>query len=83
MNNVMLLGKYINVTKVNDQVSFINISISDKIIPVTVNDNISNTIEKYCYPNDTIGIKGTVDIKEKEIIIVAEKISFLQTKRVD
>ena len=83
MNNVMLLGKYISVTKINDQVSCINISVSDKIIPVTINNNISKTIEKYCCPNDTIGIRGTIDINENEIIIVAEKISFLQTKRAD
>ena len=84
MNNVMLLRKYISVTKVNDHTSHINISISDKIIPVMINNNISKTIEKYCYPNDTIGIKGIIYIKENNIIIiVAEKISFLQNKRAD
>ena len=83
MNNVMLLGKFISVTKSNNQTSYINISISDKTIPVMINNNISKTIKKYCYPNDTIGIKGIIDIKENTIIIVAEKISFLQAKRAD
>ena len=71
MNNVMLLGKFISVTKSNNQTSYINISISDKTIPVTLEEE-GQSIDigddyTYTYDNGTLTLDKYVGTTNTDI----------------
>lgn len=81
MNNVLSLVKLINSTQTNDKLSYINVVVVDRIIPILINNKLPDTINKFYSPNDTIGRKGIVCVDDNKVIIFAERILFLQSKR--
>lgn len=55
----------------------------DISIPVIIGNDVADKILEYCKYDDVIGIKGKIDADKDGIIIVANKVTFLQTKRAD
>lgn len=49
-------------------------------IKVILGENIANMSKEYCLINEVIGIKGYLDIINNELIVKAEKVTFLSTK---
>ena len=55
----------------------------EDIIPITLYQTIAHNAVDYCKKGDLVGIKGRIQAKENEIEIVAEKLTFLSSKKVD
>ena len=51
------------------------------IIKVRLWNPISTTTEEYCESGDIMGVKGRIQVNDNEIILVAEKVSFLSNKK--
>lgn len=45
------------------------------------NNSIGESCSEYCKKGDIIGVKGRLESREGKIIMVAEKITFLSSKR--
>ena len=51
------------------------------LIPITLWNGIAENTKEYCKKGDLIGVKGRIQSKENDIEIVAEKITFLTSKK--
>lgn len=52
-------------------------------IPVTLWSNITSNTCEYCKKGDLVGVKGRIQSIDGKLEIVAEKISFLASKKED
>lgn len=52
-------------------------------ITINYSDDTYNTIKEYCQLTDMIGVKGRVETKNNQIIIIGDKITFLTNKKGD
>lgn len=84
LNNCILLGRYRDVTIIDDNLSCLVLAVNDDdgdiTIPVFIGTEVAKQILKSCNPRDLIGIKGKIDADENGLIIKAIKITFLSTK---
>ena len=84
LNNCILLGRYRDVTIIDDKLSCLVLVVNDDdgdiTIPVFIGTEVAKQILNSCNPHDLIGIKGKIDADENGLIIKAIKITFLSTK---
>lgn len=84
LNNCILLGRYRDVTIIDDNLSCLVLIINDDdgdiTIPVFIRTEVANHILTRCNPHALIGIKGKIDADENGLIIKAIKITFLSSK---
>ena len=52
-------------------------------IPITIKEYIFTNVKEYCYKGDIVGIKGHIESENKVMQIVAEKVTFLSSKKED
>lgn len=50
-------------------------------IDVLLTGSIATNVKEYCKKGDLVGVKGRLTTKKNNIIIIADKISFLASKR--
>ena len=85
LNICILLGRYHDVTIIDDKLSCLVLVVNDDdgdiTIPVFIGTEIANQILKSCNLHDLIGIKGKIDADENGLIIKAIKITFLSTQK--
>lgn len=85
LNNCILLGRYRDVTIIDDKLSCLVLVVNDDdgdvTIPVFIWTEVAKQILKSCNPHDLIGIKGKIDADENGLIIKAIKITFLSTQK--
>lgn len=91
MNQILLVGRIKEFVKVGTNCEIkINVSRNYKnengeyefdLIPVRAYDSISQNIAEYCREEDIIGIKGRIEIENDKIIIIAEKVTFLNSRK--
>lgn len=55
----------------------------EDIIPITLYQTIAHNAVDYCKKGDLVGIKGRIQVKENDIEIIAERITFLSSKKED
>ncbi len=71
-------------TIIDDNVSCLVIVINDEngdiIIPIITSTDVANKIINNCEEDSLIAIKGKIDTDEHDLIIKAERISFLGHK---
>jgi len=53
---------------------------SDKI-PVTLYDGIAQSVTDYVHKGDLVGIKGRLQNTDGKLIVIAEKVTFLSSKK--
>lgn len=94
LNQVVLVGRLKEV-KYEDEVnvgftlvvprSYKNIDgiYEEDRIPVYISGSIAKNFKEYCKEGDLVGIKGRVQEKDGKIDIIAEKITFLSSKKED
>lgn len=84
LNNCILLGRYRDVTIIDDKLSCLVLVVNDDdgdiTIPVFIGTEVANHILTRCNLHDLIGIKGKIDADENGLIIKAIKITFLSSK---
>lgn len=82
MNQFSIIGKCLNINKLDSNKYIINIISSSPIhknitIPITVSkSNYINKIKE----NDLLGINGIIDIQDSDIIFIASKVIWLPEK---
>lgn len=85
LNNCILLGRYRDVTIIDDRLSCLVLVVNDNngdiTIPVFIGTEVANQILKRYNPHDLIGIKGKIDADENGLIIKTIKITFLSTQK--
>lgn len=52
-------------------------------IPVLLWHGIADNVKEYCKKGDLVGIKGRLQMQEDKLIAVADKVTFLSSKRED
>lgn len=52
-------------------------------IPVIVQGGIESNMKEYCHKGDIVGIKGRTETREDKVVIIAEKVTFLSSKKKD
>lgn len=82
LNQVILVGK---IEKIENNLLILKVhnytdDEYDIYIKISLSKNINNGVKEYCNINDTIGVKGKLDIDNKELIVKAEKVTFLSSK---
>lgn len=50
-------------------------------IPVVLWNGIAENTAEYCRKGDLIGIKGRLESKDNQLYVIADKVSFLASKR--
>lgn len=96
INQVMLVGRIANnINTDNDNITVAvtrsfkneNGKYETDFIDVVIRGTIAKTTTEYCKKGDIIGVKGSIrsDIinNEKKMILVAERITFLSSKKED
>ena len=92
MNQVIMVGRIVKIE--SEERTIVTIAVTrafknsdgeyeNDIIPVTLFGAISETTLEYCKKGDIIGVKGRVQIEDNKIVLVADKISFLSSKKED
>ena len=52
-------------------------------IPVVLWNGVAENTKEYCHKGDLIGVKGRIEGQDDKVIVVAEKITFLSSKKED
>lgn len=52
-------------------------------IPVALYEGIADNTANYCKKGDVIGIKGRLQIEEDKLMVVADRVTFLSSKKED
>lgn len=96
INQVMLVGRIAN--DINEKDDNITVAVTRSFkndngeyetdfIDVTIRGTIAKTTTEYCKKGDIIGVKGSIRSEiidnEKKMILVAERITFLSSKKED
>lgn len=83
MNNAILVGR---IKGIEEDTNVIMIEVSTKetttLLPVKLSEGIADRVKEYCKVDDVVGIKGSLTCEEinGNVLIVAEKVSFLSSK---
>lgn len=96
INQVMLVGRIANNINTDDDNITVAVTRSFKneygeyetdFIDVAIRGTIAKTTTEYCKKGDIIGVKGNIksEISNgiRKMILVAEKVTFLSSKKVD
>lgn len=84
LNQCILVGKITTMTNDKKEITITinNPNKSEEILPVVLGDNLAKASE-YLSIDTTIGVKARLHNNNGEIEILAEKITFINTKRED
>ena len=52
-------------------------------IPAVLLNGVAEKTKEYCHKGDLIGVKGRIESQDDKVIVVAEKITFLSSKKED
>ena len=88
INNVMLVGR---VVEISEDGTIVNISVKrlyknkngeydNDIIPCKILNGMVDNILNYCVIGDLIGVKGRIEVADKDIFIISDKITFITPK---
>lgn len=90
LNKVIIVGKLRTIVideRINTDYGYIGVQIADNLkeksyteIEIAVPNNMINNIKDYCTINETIGIHGHLTDKDDITNVVADRITFLESK---
>ena len=88
LNQIVLVGR---IKEIEDTYMIVAISRAYKnangeydvdLVKINMSDNIAKNVKDYCEKGNLVGIKGKVETNDEgNIIIIAEKISFLSSSK--
>lgn len=88
LNQVVLLGRIKEFKKDNQIVIGVSRSYKNEqgeyeVDEITINysDDTYNSIKEYCQITDMIGVKGRVETRDNQMIIINHKTTFLTSKK--
>lgn len=90
LNQVVLLGRIKEFKEDNQIVIGVSRSYKNEqgtydtdLIEIYLSESNYNELKKYNKLDDLLGVKGRVETKDNQIIIIADKITFLTNKKGD
>lgn len=92
LNQVVLVGRLNRINEIGDKQVLITLATprsyknengeyDTDYIDVLLRNSIADNVQEYCKIGDLVGIKGRVQEKDGKIDIIAEKITFLSSKK--
>ena len=93
LNQIVIVGRIKNIDK-KDNECYVKISVprpfknedgeyESDILDVMLKDKIADNLVEWCSVEDLVGVKGRLEQTNKGMIIVAEKVTFLSSKKED
>ena len=98
LNQIVLVGRITSDLEINEvenkKVATITLAVSRSFknangeyetdfVPITIWNGIAENVCEYCKKGDIVGVKGRIQTKEDKIEIVAEKVTFLSSRKQD
>lgn len=87
LNSIILVGKFYDILKINNDISCLTIVLSNEdgntTIPIIISTTIVDKIHEHIEIDDIIGIKGHIDTDIKGLTIISDKITYIHSKRAD
>ena len=83
LNQVILVGR---VKKIDKQAGIVTINVTRKdegsadLIPITLSEGLTETVNEYLNEDSTIGVKASIQVDNNFMLIIGEKITFINTK---
>lgn len=96
LNQIILVGRLVSDPQINEtengKVSTITLAVSRSFkneegiyetdfIPIILWEGIATNVNEYCKKGDLLGVKGRLQTKDNKIEVVAEKVTFLSSKK--
>ena len=92
MNQVIMVGRIVKIE--SEDRTFVTMAVTRQFknsdgeyetdfIPVMLLGTVSETTLEYCKKGDIIGIRGRVQMEEGKIVLVADRVTFLSSKKDD
>lgn len=97
LNQTVLVGRLISDPEINEvengnKFAYITLAVprnfknengeyDTDFIPCTLWRGVAENTAEYCKKGDLIGVKGRIEINEDKIQVVAEKVTFLSTRK--
>ena len=92
MNQVIMVGRIVKIE--TEEKTIVTIAVTRQFknsdgeyetdfVPVMLLGTVSETTLEYCKKGDIIGIRGRVQMEEGKIVLVADRVTFLSSKKDD
>ncbi len=92
MNQVIMVGRIVKIE--SEERTFVTMAVTRQFknsdgeyetdfVPVMLLGTVSETTLEYCKKGDIIGIRGRVQMEEGKIVLVADRVTFLSSKKDD
>ena len=92
LNSVVLVGKIFDINECEKNMTKVTIAVprpylnKDSVeevdlIECTLYGNVAENTAEFCKKGDTIGVRGRIEKKFNENIVIAEKITFLSANK--
>lgn len=93
-NIVYLIGRLTNIEEIEERKIITTLEVQKTLIneegkyetdliPCVLYSNMAIHTKEYCVLGDLIGVKGRLEINDNKMIVVADKITFLSSKKVE
>ena len=97
LNQIVLVGRMVEDVKIIEEnekkYGYMNLKIQrsykndegifeEDIIPVKLWGQVAENTYEYCKKGDAVGIKGRIENNNNELIIIADKVTFLSSRKV-
>lgn len=97
LNQIVLVGRMVENVKIVEEnekkYGYMNLKIQrsyknnegifeEDIIPVKLWGQVAENTYEYCKKGDVVGIKGRIENNNNELIIIADKVTFLSSRKV-
>lgn len=98
LNQTILVGRIVKEVEVkevdNRKVAYVTLAVQRSykneegvyetdFVPCTLWNGIAENVAEYCRKGDLVGVKGRIQNENNGIVIVAEKVTFLSSKKED
>ena len=90
LNSVVLIGKIFDINECEENMTKVTIAVPKPylnkfeeadLIECTLYGNVAENTAEFCKKGDTIGVRGRIEKKLNENIVIAEKITFLSANK--
>lgn len=88
LNQVMLVGRIDSISLEEEQL-VLSVSKHYKneegvydyvLVPCLIGSNLFNTTKEYCSKDDLVGVRGSLEVKDDKLYVLAERITILRSK---
>ena len=98
LNQTILIGRIVKEVEVkevdNRKVAYVTLAVQRSykneegvyetdFVPCTLWNQMAENVAEYCRKGDLVGVKGRIQSENNGIVIVAEKVTFLSSKKED